>query len=56
MYFAQKKNKKKDEKKTAFDKLSDFLELEKSEKSYRNKCLKLLSDVVDEEIKELEKK
>ena len=57
MYFADLEKKiDSEEPKTAFDKLSDFLELEKSEKSYRDKFLELLDNVVEEEIKELENK
>lgn len=47
---------KEDPNKTAFDKLSDFVELDKAEKGYRDKFLQLLDEVVEEEIKELANK
>jgi hypothetical protein len=40
------------EPKSAFDKLSDFLELEKSDEVYRNKFLELLNDVIEEHLNE----
>ncbi len=49
MYFENLEKKIEDENKTAFDKLSDFLELDRTEESYRNTFLKLLGDVSIEE-------
>ena len=56
IYMEGFEEKKEDPNKTAFDKLSDFVELDKADKSYRDTFLKLLDEVVEEEIEELSKK
>ena len=37
--------------KTSFDKLIDFLELDKASEGYRNEFLRLLDEVIEEEMK-----
>lgn len=56
MYIAQEEKIEEDKNKTAFDKLSDFIELEKTDKVYRDEFLSLLDSVVEEELSELKNK